>query len=363
LQIGDILIEISGGGPDQPVGRILYIDESALSVNSEVPKICSNFLRSIRLKPNVNKHFVSLYLQHFYKVGNIKDYQAGSNNLRNLKFKDYSSIPIPIPDLKVQNAISIRLDYINRKVHLLKTRLANLPLIFKVIRQKILYNAMTGEMTAKWRRDHGLSFDWQAVKIGDLISGIEAGKNFSCPNIPVAFDSVGLVKISAVTWGKFDARETKTVTDARLVVPKLFIKEGDFLFSRANTLELVGASVIVDKIDHKIMLSDKIWRVYFKSEITKHYVNQFLKSTLGRTEIEARASGNQLSMRNISQDKFKDINIILPPENEQEEIVRQLDRRLLTIERMENIHRKLTGSVNNISTSASIECFGETTPD
>ena len=46
---GDILIEISGGGPDQPVGRTVFIDEEALNVNSEYKKVCTNFLRYLIL--------------------------------------------------------------------------------------------------------------------------------------------------------------------------------------------------------------------------------------------------------------------------------------------------------------------------
>ena len=56
--------------------------------------------------------------------------------------------------------------------------------------------------------------------LGDLISSIEAGKNFSCPSKPVTHDSVGLVKISAVTWGVFDPRETKTVVDKKQIDAK-----------------------------------------------------------------------------------------------------------------------------------------------
>ncbi|MFO0467775.1 MAG: hypothetical protein ACK5ZX_00525 [Bacteroidota bacterium] len=48
LQEGDILVEISGGGPEQPVGRTVLIDKAVLSYKPEIPKICTNFLRLIR---------------------------------------------------------------------------------------------------------------------------------------------------------------------------------------------------------------------------------------------------------------------------------------------------------------------------
>lgn len=158
------------------------------------------------------------------------------------------------------------------------------------------------------------------TELGNYVINIQAGKNFNCPEYPVEEDTVGLVKISAVTWGKFNPKETKTVLDKSMIFPELFIKAGDFLISRANTIELVGACLIVDEIKYKIMLSDKIWRVTFKKEMEKKYVDFFLKSSTGRSEIESeRATGNQMSIRNISQDSFKKIEINYPPLVEQQE--------------------------------------------
>src|SRR5436309_2110473 len=46
LAEGDIVVEISGGGPTQPVGRTILIDKAALD-NSPLPLVCSNFFRQI----------------------------------------------------------------------------------------------------------------------------------------------------------------------------------------------------------------------------------------------------------------------------------------------------------------------------
>jgi type I restriction enzyme S subunit len=179
----------------------------------------------------------------------------------------------------------------------------------KQFRQSVLAAAFRGDLTADWRDQHPDVEDWKEVKLNNVVKQIKAGKNFKCPEIPVTSETVGLVKISAVTWGKFDPKETKTVQDKSKIDESLFIKLGDFLISRANTIELVGASVIVNSIDHKIMLSDKIWRVTFNELCDQKFIDFYLKSKRGRQEIESRATGNQLSMRNISQKSFRDINI------------------------------------------------------
>ena len=61
------------------------------------------------------------------------------------------------------------------------------------------------------------------------------------------------------------------------------------MFSRANTIELVGAVVIVKDTTKKIMLSDKTLRINFLN-LNKSYVLYYLRSRNGRKEIMYRSS-------------------------------------------------------------------------
>jgi type I restriction enzyme S subunit len=56
---GDILVEISGGGPEQPVGRTVLIDKSVLSFSEKTPKVCTNFLRLLRTVKDVDSKFLN----------------------------------------------------------------------------------------------------------------------------------------------------------------------------------------------------------------------------------------------------------------------------------------------------------------
>lgn len=61
---GDIIVEISGGGPEQPVGRTFLIEKSVLSENPNVPKICTNFFRLIRPVSGISAKYLNTYLQY-----------------------------------------------------------------------------------------------------------------------------------------------------------------------------------------------------------------------------------------------------------------------------------------------------------
>jgi type I restriction enzyme S subunit len=86
---------------------------------------------------------------------------------------------------------------------------------------------------------------------------------------------------------------------------------GDVLISRANTVELVGAVVLVQVEPENLYLSDKILRLILDEDL-KQWVLWFLRSPSGRDQIEKLATGNQLSMRNISQDALRSIQLPVP---------------------------------------------------
>ncbi|PWL23529.1 MAG: restriction endonuclease subunit S [Fluviicola sp. XM-24bin1] len=152
LKTGDILIEISGGGPDQPVGRTIYIDEEAIAVNSDYEKVCTNFLRLIRFYEPLNSRFIEKYLTSFYLSGEVVKYQGGSNNLRNLKYKEFETITIPLPPLPEQQRIVAKLDSLFAHLEEVKSRLDKVPELLKQFRQSVLTQAVTGKLTEEWRK-------------------------------------------------------------------------------------------------------------------------------------------------------------------------------------------------------------------
>lgn len=172
---------------------------------------------------------------------------------------------------------------------------------------------------------------WAASTLGDIVERIETGKSVKCDERPPQGEENGLVKISAVTWGTFNEQESKTLFDSSHLKPEEKIQLGDFLISRANTLELVGSCVLVKKLSKNLYLSDKVLRLVLADE-SKPWLLACMRTQDGRKQIESLATGNQLSMRNISQQALREIRIPLPPLAEQTRIAQKLDELLAQVD-------------------------------
>ncbi len=186
---------------------------------------------------------------------------------------------------------------------------------------------------------------WPIVALGELLESIEAGSSFRCRETPPEDGEVGVAKVSAVSWGRYDEQESKTCLDPSRINTALLIRKGDFLISRANTVELVGACVIAEQVRKQVMLSDKTLRIQFKDPSLKPWVLHFLRSRSGREQIEALCTGNQESMRNISQRSLRMIGLPLAPPGQRQEILafieEQLSRADATSKTLQAIQSKL----------------------
>jgi type I restriction enzyme S subunit len=170
-----------------------------------------------------------------------------------------------------------------------------------------------------------VSSGWMLINLGDLLDGIESGKSFECHPRRASEDEWGVIKVSAMTWGAFNEEENKAVPLSREVKPRHEIRPGDILLSRSNTVELVGASVLVKNCRRKLLLSDKSLRMLVPEGIDRSWLQVFLSSPNVRSQLSGVATGSSNSMRNISQDKVRAVRIALPPLNEQRRIVAKVE--------------------------------------
>ncbi len=185
LKFGNIVVEISGGSPDQPVGRTLIIDDLAL--NDIFPLVCSNFFRKIHLSAFVSPFFVNYFFQYSYKKGDYNKIQTETTNLRNLQFESFLDQIVPFPVLEEQIEIVDKLDELLGKIKLAQNVIDRIPVLIKSTKRKILNSAFSGELTKGYRLSK------KSAKIDKLIfakraiedqSKVEISDKSLLPDIP-----------------------------------------------------------------------------------------------------------------------------------------------------------------------------------
>ena len=306
---------------------------------------------------------------------------AQATTVPSIRKSDVLQIPVELPPRNEQRRIVAKLDAVFAQTRAAKARLERLPALIEKLKRSILAAAFRGDLTADWRAANpdvdwaddlsacdstdtlpAIPSTWRWAPLGALTSRIEAGASFKCDERPPGDDEIGVAKISAVTWGEYDESESKTCMDAARVAPDLFIKAGDFLLSRANTISLVGACVIATEARRQVMLSDKILRLRFEGA-PPHWVLYALRSPWGRSEIERLATGNQESMRNIGQDRLRQVRILVAPAAEMALVVERVRALLLSgAALLKRIHT-LTASLARVEREALAKAFrGELVP-
>lgn len=102
LQPQDIIIERSGGGPNQPVGRVVFFDRN------DQPFFFSNFTSRLRVvdKNIVYPLFLHYFLLFFHWSGKTEKLQSRTTGIRNLSFTDYKGTEIPLLPLPDQKKIA-----------------------------------------------------------------------------------------------------------------------------------------------------------------------------------------------------------------------------------------------------------------
>ncbi len=105
LMDDDILLEKSGGGPDQPVGRVVYF-----IAPDQRDYTFANFIQRLRSDPKVvNNNFLFYHLLRLHNIGFTKKLQSQTTGIRNLKLSLYLKTEIPLPPLAIQKQIVTKL--------------------------------------------------------------------------------------------------------------------------------------------------------------------------------------------------------------------------------------------------------------
>jgi type I restriction enzyme, S subunit len=124
------------------------------------------------------------------------------------------------------------------------------------------------------------------------------------------------------------------------------LREGDLLINRVSKApEGVGKSALVKFINETTAFESNMMRARLCNYVEPAYINYFLNSDFGRRQILLTAKTTQQS--SVNQNDINNLVIPLSPSAEQRRIVAEIERRLSTVQEVEqvvltNLHRAMS---------------------
>jgi len=142
--------------------------------------------------------------------------------------------------------------------------------------------------------------------------------------------------VSATSGASFRQEENKFFRSNAPNDLSSALQEGDLILSRANTKELAGNSVLVDRLTLNLLLSDKTIRFRLSQEVSSRYANIVNKASFVRAHFIRHATGASPSMKNLSRDSITSHLFPLPPLAEQVVIVERVESLMATCRALES---------------------------
>lgn len=199
-------------------------------------------------------------------------------------------------------------------------------LLDRITKQRVQAGSKVYPQVTEGEIPYDLPARWHWVRLGNITLNSEAGWSPQCLSEPRDGDNWGVLKISAISWGRYAPEENKALPPGMQGRPECEVREGDFLLSRANTAELVARSVVVKQTPPRLMMSDKIVRFQVPEGIDPEYLNLANLATGSREYYARHASGTSSSMKNVGREVMCSLPIALPPRGEQRRIVEMVSR-------------------------------------
>lgn len=165
---------------------------------------------------------------------------------------------------------------------------------------------------------------WNLVCVKHLLTGMDAGSSPMCESDPAKPGQWGVLKVSAVSWDRFEEMENKALPATIEPDVNAEVRVGDIIVSRANTTELCGAVHRVQSLYTRLLLCDKTWRLHPKEDANPDWLVAVLKHPHARRQIEANATGTSDSMKNIGKRDFRNVVVPTPSRYEQDQIAETL---------------------------------------
>ena len=296
LRTDDILLEKSGGGPNQPVGRVARVSEL------DDVTVCSNFVQMLRPKPGlVNAAYLWLVLWHRHFMGLTLSYQSQTTGIRNLRTKDYLATPILLPPLDEQRRIVDLISTVDEAIDA-ANKVAETA---RRARKALLSDLLSNERAQRE--------GWREMRLDDIAQIVGGGTPRTSKPDFWNGDVVWLTPTEVV------AAEGTVITDSQRKITRAGLRSSGATLLPPNTVLLTSRATVgaVAIAGCELATNQGFQSLVANDTILPWFLLMWIQHNKG--EFTRRASGS--TFPEISRSKVRQIPISVPALEEQQQIV------------------------------------------
>ena len=156
-------------------------------------------------------------------------------------------------------------------------------------------------------------------------------------SVKASADASGIpvLRMGNIQDGELDFSDLKYLPADDPDTRKTSLRDGDLLFNRTNSAELVGKSAVYKERHPPACFASYLIRVSFPLDVSPDYICTFINSQQGKRYI-AQVRNQQVGQANVNGTKLAAMPIPLPPVSEQRRIVAEVERRLSVVQQAES---------------------------
>ena len=335
VRYGDLILEKSGGGEKTPVGRLVMVRHDVTT-----PTINSNFTNLIRTDDRYTDPRFVTYLYHTcYNLGVTRRNIKQTTGIQNLFLYGIFDEKIFIPPLPEQKQIS---DYLDRKTQQIDDLIEKTERKIELLKEQrysLINHCVTKGLEPNVEmKDSGVEWIGEIPKGWKLsrIKHVKSKEKYSLVDGPFGSDlksehfvddgKVIVIESGFVTKGSFiQTRDFKKISYSHFEkVKRSQCKEGDIIIAKIG--EYYGMSSVLPKLSSESVISGNSCKLTVSIEVNREFVHLFF--ILLRYKGVIQREVNQTGQPFISLDVINNLPILVPPRDEQDQIINFLNERL-----------------------------------
>lgn len=304
-------------------------------------------------KPDLSKilpEYFHLLIQTSFFKSYLWRNKVGAEGRKEVKIDFFEAIEIPVPALSVQKAIvahwhkaqdTISKAYDRVEQHKLgiETRFFNelglevpeikeRPKVFAVLWDEFRRWSLSYNQAAQYGADITQGM-YEVVPLDSLLVTVQYGTSKKANRTG---EGIPVIRMNNIVEGALDLSNLKHVTLTKKEQDSLLLKDGDILFNRTNSKELVGKCAVFHGEDEYVFASYLIRVTVDTDQANPDFVAYTINSRLGRQQIDA-LSRQIIGQANVNSEELRELVIPCPPRDIQDSIMSRVQEGQLEIAR------------------------------